>query len=78
MTAIFLTGFANSFAAAMLAHTVRHLVTASPSKNNLILPVIASITETVVCTTEISLPALLGTTVPNLTIVRPSFEARAI
>jgi len=36
------------------------------------------ITETVVCTTEISLPALLGTTVPNLTIVGPSFEARAI
>ena len=78
MTAIFFTGLDNSCAAAILAQTVRHLVTASPSKNNLTLPVVASITETVVCTTGISLPALLGTTVPNLTIVGPPLDARAI
>lgn len=62
----------------MLALTVRHLVTDSPSRNNLTLPVCASITETIVCTTGIFRLELLGTTVPNLTIVGPSLEALAM
>ncbi len=62
----------------MLAATVRHFVIASPSKNVVALPVLASINATVVWTTGSETFAFAGTTLPNFTIVGPDFDARAI